>query len=121
MRGDSDHVSISPERDSAPRGSACGLWPGSERSWRGPPQIRVSLQLLAAVLLVCLGLLLGTAWTTQALQPKLRHQAEERRRLNEEWLALRAVRQRHGECPSCGGPLHWHSAPTVVEDRPDDD
>ncbi|MDQ4032541.1 MAG: hypothetical protein M3332_09840 [Actinomycetota bacterium] len=48
----------------------------------------MTLTVLGAVLLICLGLLLGTTWTPQALQPKLRRQAEERRRLNEEWVAV---------------------------------
>jgi sulfite exporter TauE/SafE len=60
---------------------------------------------LAGVLLVCLGLLLGTTWTIQALQPTLRHQAEERRKLNEEWAAIRTVRRQQGQCPRCGVSL----------------
>lgn len=46
---------------------------------RNAPQSMVIM--VVAILLVCVGLLLGASWTTQALQPKLRHQAEERRRL----------------------------------------
>jgi uncharacterized paraquat-inducible protein A len=84
----------------------------------------VTLQVLSWVLLVCLGLLLGTTWTIQALQPQLRRQAEERRRLNEEWSAVRTARRQRGECPRCGSLLseqYWYIAPTVVESRPDDD
>lgn len=58
-----------------------------------------------AALLICLGLLLGATWTAQAIQPKLRVQAEERRRLNDEWIALRAARQHFSHCPRCGYPL----------------
>jgi hypothetical protein len=47
--------------------------------------------LLGAALLLCLGLLLEWVWTTQVLQPKRRRQAEERRRLYEEWVALRPL------------------------------
>ncbi len=54
----------------------------------------VVLHLLVAVLLVCLGLLLGATWTIQAMQYRLRRQAEERRRLNAEWAALRTARRR---------------------------
>ena len=68
----------------------------------------MTIQMLGAVLLVGLGLLLGSTWTTQALQPRRRRQAEERRRLNEEWMAVRLARQRSGECPRCGGPLSDH-------------
>ena len=82
------------------------------------------LQVLSGVLLVCLGLLLGTAWTAHALQSNLRRQAEERRRLDEEWSAVRAIRRQRGECPWCASPLSewgWYFAPTLVEYRPDDD
>ena len=84
----------------------------------------MNLQVLSGVLLVCIGLLLGGTWTTQALQPRLRRQAEERRRLNEEWLAIRTAHRQRGECPRCGSPLSqecWYIAPTTVEDQPDDE
>ncbi|MGH3671333.1 MAG: hypothetical protein ACRDSH_11960 [Pseudonocardiaceae bacterium] len=76
------------------------------------------VQLLSAGLLVLLGVLLGSTWTTQFLQPRLCRQAEERRRLNEEWVAVRAARQQWGECPRCGrrlGECGWFVAPAVVE------
>jgi cell division protein FtsL len=57
---------------------------------------------LAGMLLVCLGVLLGATWTTQALQPKLRQQAEERRKLNNQWAVLRAARKELSRCPRCG-------------------
>jgi hypothetical protein len=83
-------------------------------------------QVLGAVLLICLGMLLGCSWTIQALQPKLRRQAEERRRLNEEWSAVRTARRQWSRCPRCASPLseqRWcfYFAPTLVEERPDDD
>jgi hypothetical protein len=65
----------------------------------------VIIEVLGGVLLVCLGMLLGTSWTVQALQPKLRRQAQERRRLNEEWSAVRTARRQWVECPHCGSPL----------------
>ncbi|MGH3787982.1 MAG: hypothetical protein ACRDRG_15845 [Pseudonocardiaceae bacterium] len=65
----------------------------------------MTLLVLGAVLLVCLGMLLGAAWTAQALQPKLRQQAEERRRLNEEWSAIRTARWQRGQCPRCAALL----------------
>lgn len=109
-----------------PRGSAHGPRLGRKTSWRDAPQIGMTLQVpgwivLGAVLLVCLGLLVGSAWTTQALQPRLHRQAEERHRLNEEWLAVRTARQQRGECPCCGIPLHWHITTVVGETQPDDD
>jgi uncharacterized protein YneF (UPF0154 family) len=61
----------------------------------------VTIQILSGVLLVCLGLLLGTTWTTQIFQSKLQRQAEERRRLNEEWSVLRTTYLQRGQCPRC--------------------
>jgi hypothetical protein len=65
-------------------------------SWRDAPQLTMTREvlgwaLLGVALLLCLGLLLEGVWTTQVLQPKLRQQAEERRRLYEEWVALRPL------------------------------
>lgn len=123
MRKGSDRVDISPEHGrrflvpALPR-------PGSDTSWRDTPQSPVILQVLSGVLLVCLGVLLGATWTTQALQPRLRRQAEERRRLNAEWLAVRTARRKLGRCPRCGSlltELEWYLAPAIVEDSADDD
>lgn len=82
------------------------------------------MQLVIGVLLACLGVLVGASWTVQALQPKLRRQAEERRRLNEEWSFVRAARNQRNECPNCRCSLYegnWYIAPTVVEEEPYDD
>ncbi|MGH3824721.1 MAG: hypothetical protein ACRDRA_18090 [Pseudonocardiaceae bacterium] len=76
------------------------------------------LHLLGAVLLVCLGLLLGATWTIQALQPKLRRQAEERRRLNAQWAMIRTAHRQQGECPLCERSLserEWHCAPRIAD------
>jgi cell division protein FtsL len=76
------------------------------------------------LLLVCLGMLLGTDWTTQITYSRLRRQAEERRILNEEWAALRSARRERSECPRCASlqsEWDWYFAPTAVEERPDDD
>lgn len=100
------------------------LQPGTGTSRRNSPQKAMSLQILGGLLLVCAGLLLGTSWTIQALQPTLRRQAKERRKLNEEWLAVNAARRQCDECPRCGGPLpskrDRYFAPTVVEVGPED-
>jgi uncharacterized paraquat-inducible protein A len=103
---------------------AGGPWARRNTSWRNAPQRTVTIQVLGAVLLVCLGLLLGSSWTIQAVQPKLRRQAEERRRLNEEWLAVRTARQQRGKCPRCASPLSeqdWYFTPTLAEEDPSDD
>jgi hypothetical protein len=79
---------------------------GNETSRRDPPQCTVTIQALVLILLACLcvGVLLGTAWTVQVLQPRLRRQAEERRRLNAEWQAIRDTRGSVHvvRCPRCG-------------------
>lgn len=83
----------------------------------------MTAQLVAGMLLVCLGLLLGASWTIQAVQPKLRRQAEERRRLNEEWSAVRTARRQRAECPHCATQLSerdWYYAPTILEDPPEE-
>lgn len=83
-----------------------------------------ALLFLVQVVLACLGVLLGSSWTIQALQTQLRRQAEERRRLNEEWPAVRAIRWQRSVCPRCASPLHernWYIAPTLMEDPPGDD
>ena len=122
--GAGDHVDIALERDTLPRSGADRPRPGSGVSWRNAPQRTVTIEVLVAILLVCLGMLLGTTWTTEALQPKLRWQAEERRRLNEEWSAVRTARRQRGICPRCASLLterDWYVAPTIVEDPSDDD
>jgi uncharacterized paraquat-inducible protein A len=64
-----------------------------------------SFAIVGCLALLCLGLLLGASWRIQTLQPRLRQQAEERRRLNEEWAAVRAARQQRVHCPRCSSPL----------------
>jgi hypothetical protein len=98
-------------------------------SWRNAPRIGVIPQVVAwilvgAVLLVCLGMLVGASWTSLVMQPKLRRQAEERRQINEEWRALRAARAARESCPRCANPLpaqDWYPVSTLVEDPPEDD
>jgi hypothetical protein len=82
------------------------------------------LLLLSGVILLCLGLLLGSFVTVQALQPKLRRQAEERRRLNEEWAAIRTVHRQRSEFLPGVSPQterYWYLAQSGVENRADDD
>jgi hypothetical protein len=121
--GAGDHVSISPERDTLPRGPAVGPRSGNGTSRRDPPQSTVTIQGVGLILLtcVCFGMLLGTAWTVQATQPKLRRQAEERRRLNAEWQAVRHAQHSTQliRCPRCGYPLS--GALYFEDDEPDDD
>jgi hypothetical protein len=73
--------------------------------------------LLGAVFLICFGVLLGATWTTQSILPKLRQQAEERRRLNEEWLAVRAARRQLAE-DSSEDDLHGGVAVVDPSDAP---
>ncbi|MGB9279451.1 MAG: hypothetical protein WCB57_05065 [Pseudonocardiaceae bacterium] len=127
--GDGVHVGISSERDTPSGDAACWPLPGSDSSRRGPPQSTVTHQelvqvLLGAALLFLLGMLLGATWATQALQPRLRRKAEERRRLNAEWSAVRAAQRQRGQCPRCASPLSeedWYFVPALVQDPPDDE
>jgi hypothetical protein len=106
-----NHVGISLERDTPLQSTTHGPGPGSAASWRNTPRSAVTWQVLGwitlgAALLVCLGLLLGAIWTTRALQPSLRQQAEERRKRDEEWAAaVRAARREQDRCPRCAYPL----------------
>lgn len=82
------------------------------------------IELMFGGLLVFLGMLLGTTWTTQATRARTRRQAQERRRLNEEWAAIRTVRRQQTECMRCASPLYernWYFGSTDVEERADDD
>lgn len=89
-------------------------------SWRDTPLRTMTRELLGGALLLAamcifLGLLLGWGWTTQAMQPKLRQQAEERRRLNEEWAAVRTAQRQQGQEPADDDP---HGGVAVI-DPPD--
>jgi hypothetical protein len=75
------------------------------------------------LLLVCLGMLLGITWNIQMNQGTLRRQAEERRRLNNEWAAIRTLQRQQGECPCCESPLYEQNGrlgPKGIEERSDD-
>jgi hypothetical protein len=65
----------------------------------------MTIQVLGAALLICLGMLLGSTWTIQALQGTLRQHAEERRRLNEEWSAISNIHLQRDRCPHCASLL----------------
>jgi hypothetical protein len=124
--GDGDHVDITLERDAPPRNQAPGPWSRSDTSRRNAPQTTVTLGwlLLGATLLICLGLLLGSTWTVQALQAKFRRLAQERRRLNDEWLTIRMARGQQGQCPRCARLLceqDWYLTQTTIQEPSDDD
>jgi hypothetical protein len=88
------------------------------------PQSAVSVHVLGSLLLICLGLLLGATWTIQAVQPKLDRQAEERRRLNEEWATIYSIRRQRARCARCGSlqaEVGLYFEQTPIEDWPDDD
>jgi hypothetical protein len=95
-----------------------------ESSWRYALKSTVTPLVLGGVLLVSLGMLLGSSWTIQAFQPTLRRQASERRRLNEEWAAVHSARRQRGVCPRCMRPLSgqdWYVAPTLGGEGTDAD
>ena len=115
---------VPPERDTVPRSTRLSPQPGNTPSWRDMPQSTMMAQVLGALLLICLGLLLGTTWTIQAVHPKLKRQAEERRRLNQEWATIYSIRTRQATCIHCGFPqtdVGWYFEQAPIEDLPDDD
>jgi predicted nucleic acid-binding Zn ribbon protein len=65
----------------------------------------VTIAVAGAVLLVCIGALVGAICTAQVLQPRLQQradqQAAERHMLAKEWAAIHG--QRH-HCPHCTNP-----------------
>lgn len=80
--------------------------------------------LFGGLLLIFLGMLLGAAWTTQATQSRISRLAKERRRMNEEWAAIRAARQQQTEPTHRSSPLsnrNWYLSSTGVEERTDND
>jgi hypothetical protein len=84
----------------------------------------MTMFLFGGLLLLFLGALLGGSWATQLAQPKLRRQAEERRRLNEQWAALPTVQSQRRKCPRCSLQLSewdWYLPFIASEERPDDD
>ena len=123
-KGAGDHVGISPERDTLPRGPPGGPRSGDRTSRRNSPQSTVTIEAAGLLLLICVGfgMLIGTAWTVQALQPKLHRQADERRKLNAEWQAVRQAQHvnRLIRCPRCGYPLS-RGAVYFDDDEPNDD
>lgn len=85
----------------------------------------MTAQAAGLILLACLcvGMLLGTTFTVQAIQPRLRRQAAERRRLNAEWQAVREAQQsaQSVRCARCGYRLPAGTWYIEEEDEPDDD
>ena len=60
----------------------------------------MTLLLVGAVLMLCIGALVGASWTTQVMAGVSRRHATERRFLNESRQALEAAKQARG------GPVH---------------
>jgi hypothetical protein len=64
------------------------------------------MAVVAAVVLICIGALLGATWSRRLLERRLHQeanqQAEERRMLAKEWAA---IHERRGQCPHCSDPV----------------
>ncbi len=69
---------------------------------------------VVGLLLIGLGALIGSSWTVQALEGKFRQHAAERRRLNEEWRAVRARRAQQRRCIDCEDELDLYRQPALV-------
>src|SRR5581483_6491151 len=76
------HVDLLPERDTLPRGVQR---PGNAPSRRNTPPSMVTMAVVAAVVLMCIGALLGATCSRRLLERRLdqeaNQQAEERRTL----------------------------------------
>lgn len=78
-----------------------------------------ALVLLGATAVLCVGGLIGSSLTTQAMEQVGRKQSAERRRLNAEWRALESARTTGSACAGCRGRpgSNW----IVLIDRDDED
>ncbi|MPZ64626.1 MAG: hypothetical protein GEU83_03595 [Pseudonocardiaceae bacterium] len=81
----------------------------------------MTMLLVVGLLLIGLGALIGSSWTVQALEGRFRHHAAERRRLNEEWSAVRAYRAQQRRCVDCEDELDLYRRPALVTGALDDD
>lgn len=84
------------------------------------------LLLVGAVVLLCLGGLVGASWTTQIMGGLSRRHAVERRSLNDGWRALQAAKRNRGEpvyCARCHRELSessWLLVAPGTNDEEDD-
>lgn len=80
--------------------------------------------LVGAVVLFCLGGLVGAAWTSQILGGISRRHAGERRSLNHDWRALEDARRARGEpthCARCHRELSESSWQLIAPSAADED
>lgn len=71
---------------------------------------------VAAVVLICLGGLIGATWTTQVMGTVSRRHATERKNLNDGWRALQDAKQSDGDpvhCARCHQTLAMSGRPLV--------
>lgn|GEM_PF-6935839 len=86
----------------------------------------IALLIAGAVVLVCIGGLVGAAWTTQLMGNVSRRHAEQRRALNAGWQALEDARRAGGEsayCARCHQALSessWRLVAPALTDEEDD-
>lgn len=77
--------------------------------------------LVIGVVLIGIGALIGSSWTVQALEGRTRQHAAERRRLNDEWHAVRAYRAQLRRCVDCADELDRDRRPALVGGAHEDD
>lgn len=78
-----------------------------------------ALWLLGLTIVLAVGGLIGSSFTTQTLEQKSRRQAAERRELNREWRALESARATGTACRHCR--LLPHTSWIVLTDDHDED
>ncbi len=80
----------------------------------------MTILLVVGLVLIVVGALVGSSWTIQALEGRTRQHAAERRRLNEEWRAVRAYRARQRRCIDCDDELDYRQPALLARMHEDD-
>ncbi len=80
----------------------------------------ITIMLGVALLTGCIGALIGSTWSTRALETRFRHLAAGQRQLSDERNVLRVLREQHRWCPRCDGELRWEPISVgTLEDEDD--
>ncbi len=95
-----EHVEHDGERAAGAAAAADGRCRGTELSRRAVPPITMTTVWIAGIVL-CLGALVGSSWTVQAMDRQYRRLAIERRELNERRRTLRETSLPLARCVWC--------------------
>ena len=101
-----EHAEHDGERGAGAAATANGQCRGTELPRRDIPPITMTaiwVTCIVGLLLLCLGALVGSAWTVQALNRQYRRLAIERRELNKQHRALQEISLPLARCVWCAG------------------